>query len=372
MMRRFFVQGLLLLCLLASSSAHAFDQPSEVELPPAEDQDDHDVGAVSGLTPAPVIGYDPTLGFILGGAIFFEPPEKRGFAGSLQVMSAVQQRRAKAGLSLAYRKLTPWLSLELWTEFENFQDNYYGVGLATPSTPLFETDPRWLDVSIGPRFHLTQELSLGLRGLYSYYDDQRAADILQQSGTFEGAVDGSAAGARVELAHDTRDSIFSTIRGGKKMLWIEPWALQAGLIQPGTRAGLTMLHFLKLGRDDVILALRGEGAASFGDRSYLTNYRLGGLFRLRGYRSNRFRGHQYLLGSSELRFPIYSFISGAVFGETGYMWVNGGRNDPSDIARSGGFGLRFGLPPDRRVKLRFDVGFAPDQWGIFFAFNEAF
>ena len=34
--------------------------------------------------------------------------------------------------------------------------------------------------------------------------------------------------------------------------------------------------------------------------------------------------------------------------------------------------LRFGLPPDRLVRLRFDFGFAPDQWGVFFKFNEAF
>ena len=54
------------------------------------------------------------------------------------------------------------------------------------------------------------------------------------------------------------------------------------------------------------------------------------------------------------------------------VWLAGDGLGLQDIRYTGGAGLRFGLPPDHLVKLRFDVGSSRDQWGIFFAFNDAF
>jgi len=120
-----------------------------------------------------------------------------------------------------------------------------------------------------------------------------------------------------------------------------------------------------------VLALRADGGTSAGGRNYATNYAIGGADLLRGYYSNRFRGEHFAAGTAELRWPIVGPLSGAAFGDIGRVWAAGDVH-PRILAYSGGGGLRFGIPPDRLVRLRFDLGFAPDQWGLFFKFNEAF
>lgn len=99
---------------------------------------------------------------------------------------------------------------------------------------------------------------------------------------------------------------------------------------------------------------------------------LGGADLLRGYLNNRFRGDAFTAATGELRIPIWSFISGAAFTEAGRVFLLEGEDDGPAIGMTSGFGLRFGLPPDGLIKLRFDAGFARDGWGLFFKFGEAF
>ena len=65
-------------------------------------------------------------------------------------------------------------------------------------------------------------------------------------------------------------------------------------------------------------------------------------------------------------------FAGVGFAEAGRVWLDDADDGDREIAVVGGGGLRFGLPPDYSVRLRFDVGFGHDEWGVFFAFNEAF
>lgn len=325
-----------------------------------------------GLTPSPVIGYDPTLGPILGGALFFYAYTPRGLNGDVQTMMAPKQGRGQGAITLEYAKLTPHFTPQFFIDIDSFRNHYYGVGNTTPSEALFDTDPLRVEGKLGCRIHLFESVSLGTYGLYSFLDDRMASDILQQSGEAEGIVNGHGAGGRLEVTHDTRETNFSPRYGGKRTLWVEEWMWQGSDVRPRSRLGFEVAQFFPVLPPNVVLALRSEGGLSFGDRSYFTNYALGGIKRLRGYYSNRFRGDHYLLGGSELRFPIWSFISGVAFAEAGKVWAKDQDDGLKNIALAGGGGLRFGLPPDYRIKLRFDIAASKDQWGIFFAFNEAF
>ena len=185
-------------------------------------------------------------------------------------------------------------------------------------------------------------------------------------------INGHYGAAKLALIHDDRDLMFTTRRGGYRSIWAEYWALQGSGFAGRGRIGVEVTQFIPLYAPNLILALRALGGMTFGDRSYVTNFSLGGIDVLRGFLGGRFRGHHYGATSAELRFPIWSFISGVAFGEVGAVWLDDIDDDMADIGYVGGMGLRFGLPPDFMIKLRFDVGFSKDQWGIFFAFNEAF
>ena len=326
-----------------------------------------------GWTPSPIIGYDPVPGVILGGALFFYPYQDHGWLGSGSVMVVPQQQgRVAAEVEVGFLRLSPRFDLESEVGFDNWRGRYYGVGARTPPEAQVETDPARLAARLGGAFRLGGDLGLPVHALLGWSRQRQAAAIAAIGGEAEGAIDGARAGARVALRHDTRDSLFSARYGGLRALWVEGWAVQGGALAPRARAGVHVAQFVPVLPPDVILAARASAGTSAGAYAFDTNYRLGGIDLLRGLLSDRLRGHHFAAGTLELRFPIVSIVSGAVYGESGTGWLDGAGWAPGDISHVGGGGLRFGLPPDFLIKLRFDAGFSADQWGIFFAFDEAF
>lgn len=325
----------------------------------------------SGRAWSPIVGYDPVPGFLLGAAYFFYPYELRGPRGMVQAYMSPQQLRGYGEAELVAGRLWGKLSPRVWLRATSLAERYYGAGMSTDPDVYVKTEPLRLDGALGLVYALDKTVSLSVLARGGHLRDHKARDIEALGPAREGRVDGSFAGGRVEISHDDRDNTFSTRSGGRACLWAEVYGLQAGTSSLRTLAGLTLTRFVPLRAPDFILALRADGGVSAGDRAYATDYAIGGSDLLRGYYSNRFRGQHFAVGTAELRWPIVGPLSGAAFGDVGRVWATGDVN-PRSVAYSGGAGIRLGLPPDRMVRLRFDVGLAPDQWGIFFKFNEAF
>ena len=110
------------------------------------------------------------------------------------------------------------------------------------------------------------------------------------------------------------------------------------------------------------LALRGFiGSSFFARTSYSTAYTLGGPKVLRGFPENRFRGDKIYFGQAELRRPLWGkFLSGVVFAEIGEV-AKYGENLFQSYRWDYGFGLRFGIPPSYKIKLRADAGVSTDK-----------
>ncbi len=319
----------------------------------------------------PIIGYDPVTGLVVGGAWFFYPYEPRGIRGSLQLYGSPEQLRARAEFELIAMRAFGEVSPRLWLRADSLEDRYFGRGMGTDADDFVTTKPLALDASLGVGIGVAPHLDVGVHALVGARDDDAAGAIAAQAPGTAGAVNGVSAGLRLELVHDDRDNAFATRFGGRRMLWTEAWGVEAGDAAYRQRTGVTLSQFVPLWAPDVVLALRAEAAFSVGRRAYATDFALGGGELLRGYVSNRFRGDHYVAGTVEVRAPLVWALSAAAFGEVGRVWASGASGGPA-VAVSGGAGLRVGLPPDRLVRLRFDVAFAPDQWGLFFKFNEAF
>lgn len=319
---------------------------------------------------SPILGYDPIPGFLVGGAYFFFPYAPRGLRGSLQAFGSISQARVFVEGQIVDMRGAGRVSPRLWLRANTLQERYYGVGMGTVPSTYVQTDPVRVDGALGATLSLSPTFVMGVDVRGGGIHDGQAAQIEAFTGGAEGPVAGAFAGARAELAHDTRDSLFATRRGGREVLWTESYAVEASRRAFRQLAGLTLTRFIPLRAPDLILALRVQAATSFGERSYATDYAMGGADMLRGYYTNRFRGDQLVAAAAELRIPLIGPFSAVGFGELGRIWANG--SDQGGVGRSAGFGVRYGLPPDRLVRLRLDAGFAPDQWGIFFKFDEAF
>jgi predicted amidohydrolase YtcJ len=326
---------------------------------------------VFGWTPSPIIGYSPTHEFILGGALFFYPYKARGTFFSMQIMGMTRHPGLHAEVSLRGNRVAPKLSLATSLEFDNWRDNDFGVGIDAEVDDLLATEPLRVEAGGDVILHPVDDLEIQLGGRYAWFQDGVEVAILARSRDAQPRVTGHHAGARAAVLHDGRDAMFSPRRGAMHQAYVEVWPLQASEAAPRVRIGADLRRFIPLRAPDLVLALRLSGGAGFGEAAYYTNYSLGGIDRLRGYYSFRFRGHHFTAAAAELRFPIWFFISGVLFGEAGRVWVDD-LDTRRPMATTAGVGLRIGLPPDFVKKLRFDVGFSPDQWGIFFAFDEAF
>ncbi len=320
---------------------------------------------------SPVLGYDPIPGFLAGGAYFFFPYAPRGLRGSLQAFGSISQGRGYFEGEVIDMRGPGRVSPRLWLRANTLEERYYGVGMHTAPSAYVATDPVRVEGALGATLSLSRTFAIGADVRGGGIHDGHAAQVEAFTQGVEGPVDGAFVGARVELAHDTRDSVFATRRGGREVLWTEGYAVEASRRAFRQLAGLTVTRFIPLRAPDLVLALRLQAATSVGQRSYATDYALGGPDALRGYYANRFRGEQLLAGAVELRVPLLGPFGAVGFGELGRIWAKGSA-DQGGIGRSAGFGLRYGLPPDRLVRLRLDAGFAPDQWGIFFKFDEAF
>ncbi len=121
---------------------------------------------------------------------------------------------------------------------------------------------------------------------------------------------------------------------------------------------------------NVGLAFSTKGGLSYGKRDYFDNFRLGGTDRLRGYLKNRFTGAHFVLQQSEIRFPLpVKDLYGVGFVDVGEIF---NPYENAFLKYTYGFGARYALPPDDIEVIRIDVGFARDQWGVFFDFGQSF
>ncbi|HKM17728.1 MAG: BamA/TamA family outer membrane protein [Firmicutes bacterium] len=127
---------------------------------------------------------------------------------------------------------------------------------------------------------------------------------------------------------------------------------------------LTMEHsrYYELFREDVVLAIRGYGGRALsGVLPKAELYRIGGSESLRGHDGEQgLVGDKVLLVNTELRFPIWDFISGVAFVDIGKAWQPDEPIDLMEMLNSNGFGIGlrvntpFGL-------LRFDYGWGKNE-----------
>ncbi|MGH2900325.1 MAG: autotransporter assembly complex protein TamA, partial [Solirubrobacteraceae bacterium] len=134
------------------------------------------------------------------------------------------------------------------------------------------------------------------------------------------------------------------------------WKADARAFQ--TLAGIVFAGRVMLGTIDPI------GESSSADLPVTKLFFAGGSGTVRGYayqhlgptdaEGNPLGGTSLLLGSGEMRFPIYQALSGVVFVDAGQISVEPWTWKPGELLYAAGPGLRYGTPLG---PVRLDVGF---------------
>jgi hypothetical protein len=256
--------------------------------------------------------------------------------------------------------------------WSRFPDNFYGLGNATDlqDEETFTLDHAMLALDLRRRIGLG--LYLGPIGFFQKTQPRKLeAGGMLASGDVLGAKGGILAALGGVLSLDRRDRVYSPRRGelcSLQFRWFDPvW----GSDYASTRLDIDLRAYRTVAPGHVI-ALHALATRSGGQPPFYNLAGLGGQNVLRGEYEGRYRDKSRVFGQAEYRFPIFSRLGGALFGGAGqvapawsvFAW-------PRFHASAGG-GLRVLLTPEEGIALRFDIGWAEDNSGFYFAFGDAF
>lgn len=339
-------------------------EPSQGEVPHSNEFNASTFGEKAkdrGHSIAPLVGYDPTFGVVAGGAYFFQGEQVNfGLDASLNFRE-VYQTHGRFSINLADRARTEGN----FTFIKGFAP-YYGEGGVTPPTMRQIWGNRF-EVQSKMLFQITDKFSVGGIADLRSRTEVGAPD----GGTFNRvAPDSSVFAVGLISEYDTRRDKTRSTDGfvfTQEILHGPPQAGRPSFTQ-FNGSFVVYKEIMEGFIPDVVAAFRLMGGASIGDVPYAFRYQLGGAKLLPGYLENRFRGSRFYLQQTELRFPIWRMIGGA------FSLGFGDASDGEFIApkMAYGVGLRIGLPPDWISKIRVDICFGKDQFGVFADFGQTF
>ena len=173
-------------------------------------------------------------------------------------------------------------------------------------------------------------------------------------------------GALVSLTYDSRDNIFTPLKG----TYLDA---SAGLFSPTLgsdntfqRVSLTALQYFIL-HPEVFFGVNAGGTTSSGDVPfYLRPY-----VQLRGVEAMRYQGADVAQIEAELRWQFWQRFSLVGFGGWGAAWNDFAHMNNRTIVTSGGVGFRYELAKRYGLHMGIDVAWGPDTPILYVQFGSA-
>lgn len=167
--------------------------------------------------------------------------------------------------------------------------------------------------------------------------------------------------------YDTRDNIFNPTEGRYLSLASEFAGRALGGQFDYNKYTMTARKYNKVGRSQV-MSYRIMAGYATGEVPYSSQYSVGGIDTLRGYKDDEFVGDKMFIGTIEYYYPITNKIQGVVFTEGGNAWDGSGYN-LNDLNYSMGTGLRVTTPIG---PIRLDFGYGKEGGRFHFGFGGQF
>ena len=200
---------------------------------------------------------------------------------------------------------------------------------------------------------------------------ERKAGGLLATGNINGANGTTVAGAGLKLSVDTRDDNFSPRKGTVLNAQGICYRSDLGSDQSFSQLGITYKHFWPV-RQNGTFAFMSLLTLSDGMVPFEMMPCLGGDTIMRGYYSGLYRDNDYAALQGEYRYPMGSRFSGVFFAGLGEVAPEVDQFTANHIKAAAGFGFRFQLYPDQKLKLRVDTGISDTGIYTYVNFMEAF
>ena len=246
--------------------------------------------------------------------------------------------------------------LDIFLVYDGFSDPYYGEGKHTEADQLKYISSNKLNLQLEYVTNVNSFLYAGAFTGWQYRKETSAKPLFPAE---------SALSFGMLLYYDSRDNRFNPSHG--EYYIVRSWLL-AQRSSPLFLEAATRL-FIPLAKN-LVLAQHGKiGLTLLQPSSFLFRFKLGGSYALRGFWLGRFRGEQYYLSQTEIRYSPLRFLTLAGFMDVGVADDKALTMSPRI---SFGGGIRLGFPPHYHQKLRIEWGFGEDQQNVMIAFDHPF
>lgn len=168
------------------------------------------------------------------------------------------------------------------------------------------------------------------------------------------------------LTFDTRDNLFTPIRGGYLDLSIPVFRTALGADRDFERATLTGITFRPL-THSLFFGARGTVRTS----SNGTPFFLRPFIVLHGVEALRYQGEQAAEIETELRWQFHRRFSLVGFGGAGAARIDADERRRQQSVATGGAGLRYLLAREHGLHMGLDLAFGPDDPILYVVFGSA-
>ncbi len=255
--------------------------------------------------------------------------------------------------------------------YQKFPTDFFGIGNNTLNDDSEHYTPE--SANFECFYELRLYRSLNLRA--SFYLKNTAIIKSERGGMIDnGAVPFAGgrfdAGPGIGLVWDSRDNTLAATRGLFFALTYTSLFLQ-DTGGASTSATLDFRAFFNPVQELVsgTMVLLGDRR---GDVPFYLLSSLGGQDRLRGYEDRRFIDRSMILVQQDIRFPVWRFIGGAVFGGVGEVAPELGEAFSGRFHAAYGIGARVFLNKEEHLVIRVDSAWGADTNGFYVTFGEAF
>lgn len=173
-------------------------------------------------------------------------------------------------------------------------------------------------------------------------------------------------GIAPSLTFDTRDNIFTPIRGTYAEMTAGLFSKALGGDDYFQRLQLIVIHYQPL-CPKLFLGLRGQAVSSFSEVPFY----LDPFIYMRGVPAMRYQGEDIAQIEAELRWQLWNRFSLVGFAGAGAAWNDFERMDDKQTAVAGGAGIRYEIARKYGIHVGMDVAYGPDGTAIYIQFGSA-
>ena len=324
------------------------------------------------FTPRVIFSYSKETSLVIGAVMRLNmqlEPEKR--ASSLSLATTYSLNRQ---LNFWFTPVIFWKKEEIKLlgniAYFGGPNSFYGIGNNTNRSDREYYNSRNINlwVSLSKRFYSNLYAGLGYQYKYTTITNIEEGKLLS-GGTVPGSEGGGISGIGIFTAWDARNNKIFPESGGYHQFNTRFYGANLNSEYVFSSYILDMRYYQPLFSSHV-LAFQVVSGILAGDPPFQELNSLGKY--LRGYAGNRFIDKHFAVFQTEYRLPLFRKLGFVGFAGAGQ--VAGALRDVSfrELKPSGGVGIRVGVFPEERLKLRIDLGFGTDGASIDLGVGEAF